>query len=439
MKFLHTTSSAVPHVAIEAMAGELSTYAATLRRVTEVGDYRYPESSLCVPADDYMLNAVESLVDKLDAAKLKVVFVIGIGGSNLGTKAIYEAMAGARDLTNHDLPRLIFLDTTDNSLLKAATTIIEQAQTPEELVFLVISKSGTTTETLFNAEVVLAAFANKFGRRANRVVILSEDGSPLLAAAREQQMHTIPLPPIVGGRYSVFTPVGLLPLALLGMPIRELRKGAEAQLMASLHPDIRLSAAGLSALTQYYFFGQGIRQHDTFVFSPRLESLGKWYRQLLAESIGKTTNDERKVAVGITPTISVGSTDLHSVGQLYLGGPRDRVTTFVSIATSTPPVKLTEGRVWPDLLPVLNEKSAASVTEAILAGTKAAYNQNRLPFLEVQLDAVNLFELGAFMQFKMCEVMFLGHLLHVNPFDQPHVEQYKVVTKQILSGENNIN
>jgi len=432
MKFHYTNSVAVPHVAIKALSGELSSYVSYLRQVTEVGTYEAMESSLCVPNDDYMLDTVERLAERLWTAKLRTVLVIGIGGSNLGTQAIYDAMAGARDLVSHDSPRLIFLDTTDTSRLRAAQTIIDRALSAEEILFIVISKSGTTTETIFNAEVVLAHFAAKFGRKAGRVVVMSEDGSPLLRAAADQQMHTIPLPPRVGGRYSVFTPVGLLPLALLGMPIRELRSGAQAELANSLQPDVTDSAAVMSALAQYYFYTQNLRQHDTFVFSPRLESLGKWYRQLLAESIGKTTVGENSVTVGITPTVSVGSTDLHSVGQLYLGGPHDRLTTFVSIETMIPPLTLPVSRVWPDLLPLLDGKDASLVTRAILSGTQAAYNASRLPYLEVELAGVTLYELGAFMQFKMCEVMMLGHLLRVNPFDQPHVEQYKNVTKRIL-------
>lgn len=433
MYFSHKASRAIPSSAVEMLGVELGPYLSSLRRVVEVGGYGAPEASLCVPADDYMLPAVEAIVDKVYTKSLRYIFVIGIGGSNLGTKAIYDAMASARDLAPHHHPRLFFIDTTDSALLITASALIKKAEHANEVLFVVISKSGNTTETIANAEILLASFAERFGRNARRVVVMSETGSPLLAAAREQQMHTIDLPPAVGGRFSVFTPVGLLPLALLGFSPMDMRTAAAARIERSLHPDIALNDAALSALTMYYCYKEGLRQHDTFVFAPSLESTGKWYRQLLGESIGKSVVGDDGKRVGITPTVTVGSTDLHSVGQLYLGGPRERLTTFVSVV-DRPDVAVPTERAWPDVVPMVSGKSANSILAAIEAGTKAAYDANNLPYLEVKLDALTPESVADFMQFKMSEMMMLGHLLRVNPFDQPHVEQYKTVTKQILGG-----
>ncbi len=431
MYFSHKTSKAIPSSAVEVLGGELTPYLASLRRTVEQGGYTAPEASLLVPTDEYIQTAVEAILDKVYTKSLRFVFVIGIGGSNLGTKAVYDAMASARDLAPHHQPRLIFIDTTDSTLLSTAQALIKKAEHANEVLFIIISKSGTTTETIANAEILLASFADRFGRNARRVVVMSETGSPLLAAAREQQMHTLDLPPTVGGRYSVFTPVGLLPLALMGFGVREMRTVAHTRIEKSLHPDVVLNDAALSALTQYYFYRDNIRQHDTFVFTPALESVGKWYRQLLGESIGKSVIGDDTKRIGITPTVTVGSTDLHSVGQLYLGGPRDRLTTFVSVA-SRPDVAMPTERAWPDIVPMVSGKSANTILSAIEAGTKAAYDTNNLPYLELKLDALTPEAIADFMQFKMCEMMMLGHLLRVNPFDQPHVEQYKTVTKQIL-------
>jgi glucose-6-phosphate isomerase len=431
MYFSHKTSRAIPSSAVEMLGGELGPYLSSMRRVVEVGGYGAPEASLCVPGDEYMLGAVESVLGKVYTKSLRYIFVIGIGGSNLGTKAIYDAMASARDIAPHHHPRLVFIDTTDSALLVTAQALIKKAEHANELLFIVISKSGTTTETVANAEILLAQFAERFGRNARRVVVMSETGSPLLTAAREQQMHTIDLPPAVGGRFSVFTPVGLLSLALLGFSPRDIRVAAHARIEKSLHPDITLNDAALSALAMFYFYKDGIRQHDTFVFASSLESTGKWYRQLLGESIGKSVIGDDTKRIGITPTVTVGSTDLHSVGQLYLGGPRDRLTTFVSVK-ERPDVMVPVERAWPDVVPMVSGKSANSILAAIEVGTKAAYDANNLPYLEVKLDALTPESVADFMQFKMCEMMMLGHLLRVNPFDQPHVEQYKTVTKQIL-------
>jgi glucose-6-phosphate isomerase len=433
MEFYHKTSRAVPNAAVETLGVQLTPYLAMMRRVVEAGGYSAPECSLVVPQDDYMVGAVETLLDKVYTKSLRYVFVIGIGGSNLGTKAIYDAMAQARDMAPHGHPRLLFIETVDATELLVAQSLIKKAEHANELLFVVISKSGSTTETTFNAEVLLATFAERFGRNARRVVVMSETGSPLLLAAREQQMHTLELPPNVGGRYSVFTPVGLFPLALMGFSPRSIKTAAMTMLETCLHPDITLNPAALSALTQYYFYQQGVRVHDTFLFAPALESTGKWYRQLLAESLGKTVVGDDRRAIGITPTVSIGSTDLHSVGQLYLGGPKDRLTTFVSVLDNTHDVVVPVDRAWPDIVSMINGRSASLVMGAILAGTKSAYDTNGLPYLDVRLSSCEPEEIAAFMQFKMCEVMMLGYLLHVNPFDQPHVEQYKTVTKQLLS------
>ncbi|MCU0677977.1 MAG: hypothetical protein MUF19_00110 [Candidatus Pacebacteria bacterium] len=431
MYFSHKTARAIPSSAVEMLGVELGSYLSSLRRVVEVGGYGAPEASLCVSTDEYMLPAVEAVLDKVYTKSLRYIFVIGIGGSNLGTKAVYDAMASARDMAPHHHPRLLFIDTTDSALLATAGALIKKAEHANEVLFIVISKSGNTTETIANAEILLAQFADRFGRNARRVVVMSESGSSLLSAAREQQMHTIDLPPTVGGRFSVFTPVGLLPLALVGFSPRDMRLAAATRIEKSLHPDISLNDAALSALTMYYFYKDGIRQHDTFVFAPSLESTGKWYRQLLGESIGKSVIGDAAKRVGITPTVTVGSTDLHSVGQLYLGGPRDRLTTFVGVA-DRPDVAVPTERAWPDVVPMVSGKSANTILAAIEVGTKAAYDTNNLPYLEAKLDSLTPEAVADFMQFKMCEMIMLGHLLRVNPFDQPHVEQYKTVTKQIL-------
>ena len=179
-----------------------------------------------------------------------------------------------------------------------------------------------------------------------------------------------------------------------------------------------------SAAILYLLSQQGKNINDNFIFLPQLESMGKWYRQLMGESVGK----EGK---GITPTVSIGSTDLHSVGQLYLGGPKDKITTFIyateELAETTVPEKLIYG-----LVPVIKGKKIHSIMNAIVQGTKIAYKNQELPHMEIGFDKIDEEALGEFLQFKMIEMMYLGHLMNVNTFDQPHVELYKVETKKIL-------
>lgn len=409
----------------------LAPYITELRAVGDTGSYGAPESSINLPLDEDLLEQVEKLAATMVTPDLRYVFVIGIGGSNLGTKAIYDALYGARDVTTHTKPRLIFVDTNDTALLTAYRDVIWSCSHATECLLISISKSGGTTETLANTEILLGVLREKWKIDTDRLVVIADAGSPYGVAARAKGIATLTMPTIVGGRFSVLSAVGLFPLAVIGLPITELHAGAARIRMQCLHPDITQNPAAQSALVLAVSYEKGMGIHDTFVFQNGLTSLGFWYRQLLGESIGKEQTSG--TVVGITPTVSVGSTDLHSVGQLYLGGPRDKVTTFVhgTFDREMPKVP-SERRVFPELVPMIADKSTDAIMSAIYEGTKAAYNNRAVPFMEIELEGVSLTELGAFMQFKMIEVMYLGHLLKVNPFDQPAVELYKAETKRIL-------
>ena len=129
---------------------------------------------------------------------------------------------------------------------------------------------------------------------------------------------------------------------------------------------------------------------------------------------------------------SVGSTDLHSVGQLYLGGPKNTITSFVSLKDYRADSIVPTERVFPELVTMINTKTSKDITEAILQGIKESYRKNAVPFISIVLDDSRERSLGAFFQWKMMEMMYLGKLLNVNPFDQPNVESYKIETKKIL-------
>ena len=184
--------------------------------------------------------------------------------------------------------------------------------------------------------------------------------------------------------------------------------------------------AQISSTFLFHHLTMGKNIHDSFFFHPELESLGKWYRQLMGESIGKEGG-------GITPIVTIGSIDLHSMAQLYLGGPKDKTTEFIYSNKSA------EGAIPQEaLFPSLNTvsgKSISVVMSAIQEGTSTAYQKQQLPFFEIAFDEVNCFELGSYMQYKMMEIMYLAHLLKINAFDQPQVELYKIETKRILLDE----
>lgn len=417
-------------IKVDAKLATLSDYTERLRSIRESGAYGEYESSINLARDSLLLEQVKTLVADKSTAKLKYNIVVGIGGSNLGTKAVYDALFGFRDVMEPErVPKLLFAETTDPDWLKYAAQLLETIVEPEEVIVTIISKSGGTTETLANFEIIMQGLNAKFGSMTDRIVAITDEGSKLWEAAKAKSISTLAIPKPVGGRYSVLSAVGLFPLATVGIDIDNLVEGAKS-LLDQCFADDNIAAKSAVVLAAQYDNGCVI--NDNFFFHPELESLGKWYRQLMGESVGKEQSlSGETLHIGITPTVSLGSTDLHSVGQLYLGGPKDKITTFVSTLQSAE-VRVPEERVFPELVEMINGKTAAGITAAILEGVKAAYQKASLPYMEVKLDVIDERSLGAFLQFKMLEMMYLGILFNVNSFDQPNVEDYKIETKKLL-------
>lgn len=428
MKFF-TKHSGIPDGEIARRAAALDEYRAHLVSVVESGGYNAPEASLNLSSDTELFGKLEEMRDAMVSPSLKYIIVAGIGGSNLGAKAVYDALPGETDVFAPDrFPKILFADTNDERLLSALAGLLEtHTQEPEEVLFISISKSGGTTETAANTEIIFEALQKKWSRKkaADRMVIISDEHSPLWEAAKKQDIAALSVPENIGGRYSIFSAAGLFPLLAAGIDIGELSRGAHDMLDSCLKEGGE-NPALVSAVIATLSYEQGKHVSDMFLFHRELESLGKWYRQLLGESIGKTE------AVGILPTVSIGSTDLHSVGQLYLGGPKNIFTTFVS-AGMREGIPISHERLFPEIVKMIGGKTTADISRAILEGTKIAYEKRGLPFTEIILDDLSLRSLGAFFQFKMMEVMYLGKILGVNAFDQPDVESYKNETKRILS------
>jgi glucose-6-phosphate isomerase len=426
-----THAQAASDVALPA----LNTYTAHLQKVVAEGGYNAVEGSLNLSKDAALITEVKALAEQKTSPSLKYNIVVGIGGSNLGTKAVYDAILGFRDTMSpegEEYPKLLFAETTDPEWLLGIEHLIENLQSPDEILVTVISKSGGTTETLANFEIIAAALTSKIGDVHERIVAITDEGSKLWDAAGAKNIARLSLPKQVGGRYSVLSAVGLFPLQTVHIDIAQLQQGA-AQMLDSCLGDGGQNIAAESAQTLAAHLQKGYTINDNFFFHPELESLGKWYRQLMGESVGKAQSlTGETVHTGITPTVSLGSTDLHSVGQLYLGGPKDKLTTFVSAPNKNVRVPVPENRIFPDLVPVINGKTAEDIMQAILNGVQIAYQKANLPYMHVTLDKIDEASLGAFLQFKMLEMMYLGQLLNVNSFDQPNVEDYKVETKRLL-------
>ena len=396
--------------------------------------YETDYASLHVPYDTPMLNTVLQLIDEKKKLCISTLVVIGIGGSNLGTIAVHKALCG--DFHNKKDPaiKVYFADTVDSDYLCDLLCLVEKDLCVGQNVLInVVTKSGTTTETIANFEMFFDLLKKyKPETYSNYIVITTDKGSLLWNYAQKHTIDCLDIPTKVGGRYSVFSPVGLFPLGFLGVNLKKLLVGARSMLQECLKEDIEKNTAAMSAAIQYIHYKNGANIHDIFVFSKYLRSFAQWCRQLIGESVGKKFNKAGKeVAVGVTPTVSVGTVDLHSVAQLYLGGPQDKFTTFISVAPKCN-LFLPEIKAFDEIIENIQGKSVSSIMNSIVGGVKAAYVGDKRPFVSVYVPMVEEICLGKLMQWKMLEIMYLGYLLHVNPFDQPQVELYKKETRKLL-------
>lgn len=392
MRFLYQNTCFIPENKIKAQAEKLTSGV---------------QNSYLDPKNSIDLKQILQLKKEKVSDKLRYLLVLGVGGSNLGAKAVYDALYGYFDLLEpRRFPKIIFLDTNDTlSLAKLQNFLKKEITSPDQILINIISKSGATLETLTNLKILEPNLA----QLKNRLVITSLSGSNLTQTAQKQKISFLPVPGNISGRFSVFSSVGLFPLAAANINLNQLLNGAKSTTQTSLSKNTLHNPAALSAVIAYLNLQNRKSIHNYFFFHPELESLGKWCRQLTAESLGKNGQ-------GITPLVSIGSTDLHSMVQLYLDGPKDKFTVFIS------------GRHLADN----NQTLAAKTVKALYQSTLKAYQKQKLPFVQLILDDISSRSLGQFMQFKMIETLYLGKLLNLNPFNQPAVELYKKQARQLL-------
>jgi len=419
----------------------LSVLPAEISRIRDAqkDSYATRYASINVLYDTHLIDTVEAVVAEKRKLNPTLIILIGIGGSNLGTIAIIEAIYGTLYNT-HNPVQFYCADTVDTDTLSRISVLIEKEfSCGNNIIMNVISKSGTTTETIANFQLLLELLKKHRPYNYHHFVVVTTDThSPLWYFGKQQEMAVLDIPKNIGGRYSVFSAVGLFPLALYGIDIVKLHAGALYALEQCLSMDIMNNPAAISAAILYELYQQNFLVHDTFLFSPDLESVGKWYRQLMAESIGKAYDTSGAlVNNGILPTVSIGSTDLHSVAQLYLSGPHIIFTTFISVEKSSTDLELGHNQELATIAPTIQNKSMLTIMDAILQGTMAAYYKDKRPFAHIIVPEKNEFYIGQCMQQKMIEIMYLGFLMNINPFDQPNVELYKQETKMLLEGNFN--
>jgi glucose-6-phosphate isomerase len=420
MKFSYTAQH-VPKGTVPARALDL------LERVhgfAEANSSEYKEQIevLRVPFDGTMLSESTRMAQKMNTSALRVIFVVGIGGSSLGTRAIIDALSPSGEFTE-----VVFLESLSSHKLSALQIRCAQLRTADEFIINIISKAGATTETIANFSL-LTSFLAHVNKWEERVVVTTTPGSELSKLALKEKYELLYMPQVISGRYSIFTAVGLFPLQLAGYPVQHILEGAQSthKLLLTPHDPTRRLVEDVIGSMQH-----GGHIIDFFFFNGELEALGKWGRQLYAESLGKTFDREgREVHTGITPTVSIGSEDLHSMVQLYYGGPRDRITLLV------PPLSGDRHTVpkhpFTALVPGIDGRTTDEINTAIYTGVAAAFRSNKIPFGEAVFPGLNAHMIGAFMQWQMQTVATLAESLNICAFDQPNVEDYKKVTHSLL-------
>ena len=357
--------------------------------------------------------AVKELAEKLKG-RFKDIVILGIGGSALGITSLRDALKGP--LWNLDgKPRLFVLDNLDT------VGELENMLDLDKTLFIVISKSGTTPETMAQ----FFYFREKVSKERFVFITDPKEGE-LRAIGKEYGIPMLTIPAEVGGRFSVLSPVGLFPAALLGIDIEELLAGAEKMATQFGETEWDLNLPFQLATVQYLLeWKQGVGITVLFPYSSRLASFADWYGQLLAESIGK----EGK---GITPLRGVGVTDQHSQLQLWTEGPNDKLILFLEVEKEKSPLIPKSTR---EKLAYLGGRSFHELMNSEKKGTEQALTEYGRPTATIRIPSLSARTLGELFMFFECSIAFLGEYYRVNAFDQPGVELGKKLTKKILQAD----
>tara|TARA_B100000941_G_scaffold290761_1_gene274537 strand:- start:3591 stop:4805 length:1215 start_codon:yes stop_codon:yes gene_type:complete len=352
---------------------------------------------------NYKFNFKISDIDKFK--KFKSIAVVGMGGSILGSKAIYGF------LKENIKKKIFFFDNLDIEKIRN----FKKKKKIKKTLFIIISKSGNTTETLSN--IFLFKILKK---QSKKIIIISEKKNNLLYnVSKKLNLFYVEHKSFVGGRFSVLTEVGLIPALLMGININKLR----FNLKKNLRKKNRLILKN-SSITLANILNKRKKNNLIFInYAPQMENFLFWCQQLIAESLGKKGK-------GFLPVISNTPKDHHSLLQLYLEGPKDKVFQIFSIDEELK-IKIDTKKF--EKKHYLQNKTLEKVKNAQKNALKKTFLTNSIPFREIHIKRLNEETLGELFSYFILETILVGKLINVNPFNQPAVEEVKINTKKILS------
>lgn len=350
-----------------------------------------------------------------------VFVVVGIGGSYAGTKAALEM------LEVNGTPEIIFMGTTFSA--KDITSVMEKIK-DKEVCVCAISKSGGTSETLVSFSFLENYLKKKYKKNkeyANRIFIITDYEKGYLRELSVKEGYTsLVIPRTVGGRYSVLSAVGLLPLAVGGINIEKLLEGAKTAYKNYFVMNLSDNNAYLYGAARNILYSKGGKQIEVLAsFDDRLSAFNEWFKQLFAESEGK----DKK---GLFVSSLTYSTDLHSFGQFLQEGSPIIFETMITINKPSCDIKI-ENLDLNSPIAMMDGKLLSEVVKATETGVLAAHKKANLPIIKIQIDELNEFTIGELFYFFEISCAVSAYLTGVNPFNQPGVESYKKETKEILS------
>ncbi|MFB0519053.1 MAG: glucose-6-phosphate isomerase [Acidobacteriota bacterium] len=416
----------VPHEELKRFAKDNQYILKEFRRKEEKGELGFTQLPSTVEYREQVSRFLLKAKGKFD-----YLVVLGIGGSALGLVALQEALKPEAKIpyappSRRVFPSLHVVDNVDPSLVSSVLNRVDLNRT----LINVISKSGSTLETLANFLVFRSALIEAVGyaNHPRHIVVTTTMGEGyLFELAQKEGYQLFGIPRNVGGRFSVLSPVGLLPAGLIGIDLMELLAGAHymKELCHSL-PSME-NIPFLSAVIQHLLDtrrGKGIQVF--FAYSSLLRGLARWYQQLWAESLGKRLNRQgEEVFCGQTPLVSIGTTDQHSLLQLFAEGPNNKSITFLEVSHLPDQLIIEEEPSPHEITDYLKGKSLQEVLLAERRATELSLTSSARPNTTFILPEISPFTLGELIYLFELQTAYAGELYRVNPYDQPGVEEGK--------------
>lgn len=365
------------------------------------------------------IDAINEVANDL-RSKSEVVVVVGIGGSYLGAKSIIESLSHSfTGSIEGNAPRVIF---AGFNICEEYHSELLELLDKKTYSIIVISKSGTTTEPAIAFRLLKQHLEAKVGKTeaATRIVAITDPSKGALRQlATQENYRTFIIPNDIGGRYSVFTPVGLLPIAAAGFDIQKLIDGAAAaEKQTGFDIPLTENPACLYAAARNALYENGYKTEIMVNYTPKLQYITEWWKQLFGESEGK----ENK---GIFPAGVNFTTDLHSLGQYIQQGERLIFETVITVKNSKRKLEIPSDSANLDELNYISGKRLSDVNRMAQLGTTLAHIDGKVPNMSIEIPEINEYWLGNLMYFFQKSCAISGYTLAVNPFDQPGVEAYK--------------